>query len=308
MFDRGVAFLTDGHPRDALEEFQKSLDVARGKQKADSLYNIAVCHVRLGNKDKAVEAATEALAFDPAMAKEISTDDDFEPLREIESFVDILMAAERRARLIGIRGLLLLPAFGLVSSTLLGSVVLFNSFRMSAAVTASGYGDLYEFDLFTGCGQLLLAFYASFRFFGRKRDAPKVMIGMLLANLTLSILSLGMALSYSASPFVMAGVSNFGRSALVAAIWIPYFRNSERVQATFTNDSRTEDRLPAPRPESLSVVGRCALCNAAISVGHAHTWCTNCGKPLTREVLALLAAGSASADGPAATSEARNLS
>jgi Tfp pilus assembly protein PilF len=44
-FSQGVTLLEAGNPSAALQKFEKSLADAEGDQKADSLYNIAVCHV-----------------------------------------------------------------------------------------------------------------------------------------------------------------------------------------------------------------------------------------------------------------------
>ena len=60
MFSQGVTLLANGNPAAALQEFQKSLADATGDQKADSLYNVGVCHVRLGNIEAAVQAVAEA--------------------------------------------------------------------------------------------------------------------------------------------------------------------------------------------------------------------------------------------------------
>ncbi len=62
MFSHGVKLLKDGDPRGALREFEESLAPATDAQKADSLYNIAICHVRLGNYDAAVQAVAQAVA------------------------------------------------------------------------------------------------------------------------------------------------------------------------------------------------------------------------------------------------------
>jgi tetratricopeptide (TPR) repeat protein len=95
-FSRGVTLLEAGNPTAALQEFQKSLADATGAQKGDSLYNIAICHVRLGNVDAAVHAIAEAVTIDPALAEEISRDEDFAALAVDESFRETLESARRR--------------------------------------------------------------------------------------------------------------------------------------------------------------------------------------------------------------------
>ena len=89
-FGRGVKMLADDKPESALAAFQKSLEEAVGDKKADSLYNIAVCHVRLGNHDAAREALRQAVALDPSMVSDIAPDEDFAPLRSGGAFEEIV--------------------------------------------------------------------------------------------------------------------------------------------------------------------------------------------------------------------------
>lgn len=92
-FRSGVSLLAAGNPEAALGAFQKSLAEAVGDEKADSLYNIAVCHLRLGSHDAALEALRQALGIDPSMAAEIEIDEDFAPLRGNYAFSEIVKAA-----------------------------------------------------------------------------------------------------------------------------------------------------------------------------------------------------------------------
>ena len=95
-FDAGVELLADGKPDAALQEFERSLSGAVDDQKADSLYNMAVCHVRLGNSDAALRAIGQAVTLDPSLADEIKSDNDFEPLRTDESFRRLLTVPASR--------------------------------------------------------------------------------------------------------------------------------------------------------------------------------------------------------------------
>ena len=76
-FTEGVKRLEAGDAKAALQAFEASLANAEGSQKADSLYNIAICHCRLGNVDAAIAAVEQALTTDPNLATEIQHDDDF---------------------------------------------------------------------------------------------------------------------------------------------------------------------------------------------------------------------------------------
>jgi len=93
MFSTGVDLLADGRPEAALAEFEKSLAHAAGTRKADSLYNIAICHARLGRDEEALQAMRVALALDPALATEMETDADFATLASTDAYREILTAA-----------------------------------------------------------------------------------------------------------------------------------------------------------------------------------------------------------------------
>jgi len=96
-FRRGVEFLSNGDPRAALLEFQKSLAKAGGDAKADWLYNIALCHLRLGHLDAAMHAVTEAVTIDPGLAADFRADPDFATFLSDASFQDALTRADKSA-------------------------------------------------------------------------------------------------------------------------------------------------------------------------------------------------------------------
>lgn len=89
-FERGVRLLAAGQSEAALEQFKASLAAADAAQRADSLYNIAICHVRLGRTDEAVRCVSEAVAADPHIIAEIAADEDFAPLRVDAGFERML--------------------------------------------------------------------------------------------------------------------------------------------------------------------------------------------------------------------------
>lgn len=110
MFDHGVKLLDEGNPEAAIREFQRALaNASTPAQKADLFYNIAVCHVRLGSVDAAVEAVAEALAADPDLVKEFRTDQDFAPIWSNASFREALQREH------GLNTPLECPRCGLVS-------------------------------------------------------------------------------------------------------------------------------------------------------------------------------------------------
>jgi tetratricopeptide (TPR) repeat protein len=85
-FERGVVCLNVGRPQEALRHFSMSLASAVGDAKAGSLYNLAICHLRLGNTDAAIQAAAKAVVMDPGVAAEMERDNDLVGLVADQSF------------------------------------------------------------------------------------------------------------------------------------------------------------------------------------------------------------------------------
>jgi hypothetical protein len=101
--------------------------------------------------------------------------------------------------------------------------------RSSTASTA----DARSFLLFaTGIAALFLIaqLYAAYQFFRRSATAPQVMVGLLVANAIVALMTAGAAPSTPgaapAAPSVMGALLN-------VAIWVPYFLMSSRVKKTF---------------------------------------------------------------------------
>jgi transglutaminase-like putative cysteine protease len=112
--------------------------------------------------------------------------------------------------------------------------------RVWAAYTTPGSPDyspglaaLLAYEVFANVGLLVLGLFAAFLFFGRRREAPRVMIGLFAASL------LTMAIDFTATFFVPGAnvdaqtAKDMSRTAVGALIWIPYFLVSQRVRDTF---------------------------------------------------------------------------
>jgi hypothetical protein len=97
MFGDGVKLLEQNDPQGALREFNESLTAATGDQKADSLYNIAVCHMRLGNIDAALDAVEQVIGVDPSLTLELRSDSDFSALATNERFKRAVRLLEDKA-------------------------------------------------------------------------------------------------------------------------------------------------------------------------------------------------------------------
>jgi uncharacterized membrane-anchored protein len=147
---------------------------------------------------------------------------------------------ERRTRridssLVGIGGWLVLPAIGLILSPIIGVVGLIVSIGLYPEVEAAGYGKIFALELAVAAAFLIFTIYAAIRFFGKKRNAPTVIIAMIVASLVADVLLLMIELSMDAQDFAAESAKELARSIFRAAIWIPYFKVSKRVKATFVN-------------------------------------------------------------------------
>lgn len=137
--------------------------------------------------------------------------------------------------LVGIGGWLVLPAIGFVVGPIVGVVGLIAALGLFSDVEAAGYGGIYTLELVVQVGLLAFLIYAATRFFGKKSNAPSVIITFLIVSLGTSVLLLIIELGAGAEVFAIETGKQLVREVIGAAIWIPYFRVSKRVKATFVN-------------------------------------------------------------------------
>jgi hypothetical protein len=138
-------------------------------------------------------------------------------------------------KLVGIRGWLVLPAIGLVLGPIVGVVSLVVGFALYSDVAVAGWGGLFAAEMVVELGLLIFMIYAASRFFSKKRNAPMVIIALLVTGLAANGLLLLVELGVGAEDFAEETTRMLVRSIISAAIWIPYFRVSKRVKATFVN-------------------------------------------------------------------------
>ncbi|WP_039055551.1 DUF2569 domain-containing protein [Enterobacter sp. Bisph1] len=135
-----------------------------------------------------------------------------------------------------IRGWLFVPAIGLVLS-FLGLIVSINT---SVRILMDHYGELISgqktlliLELVFFVAMLVYSLYVGSLFFRKKRQLPRFYIGFLLLWLAFYALDLLLAHYLLQLSYSYEIVKALIRSAISAAIWIPYFRVSVRVQRTF---------------------------------------------------------------------------
>jgi hypothetical protein len=139
------------------------------------------------------------------------------------------------AQLVGIGGWLTLPAIGFVLGPIVRVVMFVIALGLYSDVSSAGYGGIYALELLVELGLLVFLIYAATRFFGKKRNAPSTIIALLITSLVSSGLLLVIELGAGAEEFAIENGKQLARSVIGAVIWIPYFRVSKRVKATFIN-------------------------------------------------------------------------
>ena len=152
-------------------------------------------------------------------------------------------------RLAGIRGWLLLVGLGVVVSPLrIVAEVLPTYLKLFAdgswlALTTPGgaaYHPLWMpyllIEMIVNAGLVVAWVWIATRFFTRKRNFPRMYIGVLTFTIAFQFLDAwGISVvSPRETVFDPETVKELGRSVIAAIIWIPYMLRSKRVQATFT--------------------------------------------------------------------------
>jgi len=136
-------------------------------------------------------------------------------------------------KLAGIRGWLILPAIGFVLGPVIGIVGLIAGLGMYSEVAMAGYAGIYGLELIVLLGLIAFTIYAAILFFRKKSTAPRTIITLLIVSLVASGALLVIELGAGADIFAIETGKQFVRDIIGAAIWIPYFRASRRVKATF---------------------------------------------------------------------------
>jgi hypothetical protein len=137
----------------------------------------------------------------------------------------------------GIGGWLILPAIGVVALPIRLLAGLKNYADAFAAVPADSLiHTLLIVDLGLTVALTAYGIYTAVQFFGKKRAAPRLFIGLLLAQLAFVLLDSLTALLFLGVPMFDPDTVRTLLVLLIAcAIWTTYFRRSVRVRNTFIN-------------------------------------------------------------------------
>ena len=87
IFRKGSSLLKDGDTQQALTTFNQALDMAKSNNDRGSiLYNIAICNLRLGQKEPAIKALSDVVSVLPSLKSRMAKDKDFTELHDDEQF------------------------------------------------------------------------------------------------------------------------------------------------------------------------------------------------------------------------------
>jgi len=138
-------------------------------------------------------------------------------------------------KLEGIGGWLIVPAIWIGLNSILGGVAISISLVKIIKATVAGYGVTISVEYIVVLGLWVLLVYTLILFIGRKSKTPLFIIIFLVANIAGSLLLLAIESGAGTDMSASENRVQLVRDIIIAAIWIPYFRRSMRVKATFVN-------------------------------------------------------------------------
>ena len=131
-------------------------------------------------------------------------------------------------KIVGIGGWLVLSAIGFVIGPIMSVAGLI-------FMTSAGYGVIYALELVAEVSLQAFVLYAAVRLFGKKANAPSVIITLFLVSLGSAIVLFVIEAGAGAERLAIETGKQIVRDVIGAAIWIPCFHVSRRVKATFVN-------------------------------------------------------------------------
>jgi len=153
----------------------------------------------------------------------------------------IFKSFEARNDLNGIGGWLILPAIGLAISPFMSlfgivtDIMLLTGNHPSLFANHPSLTSLLTFEVLINTAFLVAVIYLNVLFYTKNRIFPKCIIAFYAAQCFLMLADHLAATAVFPSADLSPSVIAIVRSFIGAAIWIPYFLNSKRVEATFVN-------------------------------------------------------------------------
>ncbi|MBK7107423.1 MAG: DUF2569 family protein [Ignavibacteriae bacterium] len=141
---------------------------------------------------------------------------------------------EEVEKLSGFEGWLLVPLLWLIVGPIVSIISLVTFIRQIPLALEFGFGIEFGLEIFIQIILLILMLYAGFYFFQKRKNAPRIVIFWLKVSILLSFILLVVELLTGANGLAIENGKQFSKDIISAIIWIPYFRKSKRVKATFT--------------------------------------------------------------------------
>jgi hypothetical protein len=162
-------------------------------------------------------------------------DQDINRIFEIDSSSDAPAKGEGEASVAPEKfgGWLYFPAIGLILGGILSLVGIAASLGIISDLP-SRYQGIFALNLLVEVGLTAFLIYAAVRFFGKRRNAPAIMITLMLASIVAHGILLGINSTADAEAFMIGSAKSLVKGIISSAIWIPYFLVSKRVKKTFT--------------------------------------------------------------------------
>lgn len=141
-------------------------------------------------------------------------------------------------KLVGISGWLILPAIGFVLSLIITPINLI----VQAVQTESDSAAYFIPSILVRTGLYIWLWTIAISFFKKRSTAPRSIIKFMVVRICALLLLFGLGFAvFSSDPSLgnelviicMLRSNNFIFQGIAAAIWIPYFKVSKRVKATF---------------------------------------------------------------------------
>ena len=132
-----------------------------------------------------------------------------------------------------IGGWLILPALALLLAPFIFTLGLVGLIGELSLAVDFGYGTAHFSNIVAQTTLLVFLLFTMVRFFGKKRNAPALMITLYALLLFSDVVLLFIEVNTGAEIYAETTIQNVRRSGIGALIWIPYFLTSQRVKATF---------------------------------------------------------------------------